>query len=80
MPSNIFATTGTNVSILFIDATNKGDVILIEQQARGPEGCEFVAVECEESRLRLRMRLRMRLRLRLSGALNLEGSKEKKLV
>ncbi len=30
MPSNIFATTGTNVSILFIDATNKGDVILID--------------------------------------------------
>lgn len=35
MPSNIFATTGTNVSILFIDATNKGDVILIDASALG---------------------------------------------
>jgi len=30
MPSNIFATTGTNVSILFLDATNTGDVVLID--------------------------------------------------
>jgi len=30
MPSNIFATTGTNVSILFIDAANKADVVLID--------------------------------------------------
>ena len=30
MPSNIFATTGTNVSILFIDASNKADVVLID--------------------------------------------------
>ena len=30
MPSNIFATTGTNVSILFIDANNKGDVVLVD--------------------------------------------------
>jgi type I restriction enzyme M protein len=28
MPSNIFANTGTNVSILFIDKANKGDVVL----------------------------------------------------
>ncbi|MEJ7591565.1 MAG: class I SAM-dependent DNA methyltransferase [Planctomycetaceae bacterium] len=35
MPSNIFATTGTNVSILFIDATNKGDVILIDASDLG---------------------------------------------
>ncbi len=35
MPSNIFATTGTNVSILFIDAANKGDVILIDASALG---------------------------------------------
>ena len=35
MPSNIFATTGTNVSILFIDATNKGDVILIDASKLG---------------------------------------------
>lgn len=30
MPSNIFATTGTNVSIIFIDATNKDKVVLID--------------------------------------------------
>jgi type I restriction enzyme M protein len=35
MPSNIFATTGTNVSILFIDATNKGDVVLIDASNLG---------------------------------------------
>ena len=35
MPSNIFATTGTNVSILFIDAANKGDVILIDASKLG---------------------------------------------
>ncbi|CZG20025.1 TPA: SAM-dependent DNA methyltransferase [Legionella pneumophila] len=29
MPSNIFATTGTNVSILFIDDSNKDSVVLI---------------------------------------------------
>ncbi|WP_412755198.1 class I SAM-dependent DNA methyltransferase [Legionella pneumophila] len=30
MPSNIFATTGTNVSILFIDDSNKETVVLID--------------------------------------------------
>ena len=35
MPSNIFATTGTNVSILFIDAANKGEVILIDASNLG---------------------------------------------
>ena len=35
MPSNIFATTGTNVSILFLDATNKGDVILVDASKLG---------------------------------------------
>ena len=30
MPSNIFATTGTNVSILFLDKENKNDVVLID--------------------------------------------------
>lgn len=35
MPSNIFATTGTNVSILFIDSTNKGEVILIDASSLG---------------------------------------------
>jgi type I restriction enzyme M protein len=35
MPSNIFATTGTNVSILFIDASNKVDVVLIDASNLG---------------------------------------------
>ena len=35
MPSNIFATTGTNVSILFIDATNRGEVVLIDASGMG---------------------------------------------
>ncbi|WP_427453586.1 HsdM family class I SAM-dependent methyltransferase [Litorimonas sp. WD9-15] len=35
MPSNIFATTGTNVSILFIDRSNKGDVVLIDASNLG---------------------------------------------
>ncbi|QRM89325.1 N-6 DNA methylase [Lacinutrix sp. WUR7] len=30
MPSNIFATTGTNVSIVFLDKTNTDDVVLID--------------------------------------------------
>ncbi|WP_425421307.1 HsdM family class I SAM-dependent methyltransferase [Phaeodactylibacter xiamenensis] len=35
MPSNIFATTGTNVSILFLDASNTGDVVLIDASNLG---------------------------------------------
>lgn len=36
MPSNIFATTGTNVSILFLDRENKdGDVILMDASKLG---------------------------------------------
>lgn len=35
MPSNIFATTGTNVSILFIDDSNDGDVVLIDASNLG---------------------------------------------
>ena len=35
MPSNIFATTGTNVSILFIDDTNKNGVVLIDASSLG---------------------------------------------
>ena len=35
MPSNIFATTGTNVSILFIDAANKADVVLVDASNLG---------------------------------------------
>ncbi len=35
MPSNIFATTGTNVSILFIDASNQDKVVLIDASNLG---------------------------------------------
>jgi len=35
MPSNIFATTGTNVSILFIDKANKDGVVLIDASGLG---------------------------------------------
>jgi len=35
MPSNIFANTGTNVSILFLDKENKGDVVLIDASNLG---------------------------------------------
>lgn len=35
MPSNIFATTGTNVSILFIDDSNDGKVILVDASNLG---------------------------------------------
>lgn len=35
MPSNIFATTGTNVSIVFIDDSNDGDVVLLDASGLG---------------------------------------------
>lgn len=35
MPSNIFATTGTNVSILFIDSANKEGVVLVDASNLG---------------------------------------------
>ncbi|MBZ5795413.1 type I restriction-modification system subunit M [Burkholderia contaminans] len=35
MPSNIFATTGTNVSILFIDGGNKESVVLLDASKLG---------------------------------------------
>jgi len=35
MPSNIFATTGTNVSIVFLDKSNKEDVVLIDASNLG---------------------------------------------
>ena len=35
LPSNIFATTGTNVSILFIDTLNLGNVVLIDASNLG---------------------------------------------
>ncbi len=35
MPSNIFATTGTNVSVIFIDKTNTGKVVLVDASKLG---------------------------------------------
>lgn len=35
MPSNIFATTGTNVSVLFIDKSNTGKVVLVDASKLG---------------------------------------------
>ncbi len=35
MPSNIFATTGTNVSILFLDKTNTKDLVLVDASNLG---------------------------------------------
>ncbi len=35
MPSNIFATTGTNVSIVFLDKANDGKVVLIDASRMG---------------------------------------------
>lgn len=38
MPSNIFATTGTNVSVLFLDKSNKkGDIVLLDASKLGDE-------------------------------------------
>ena len=35
MPSNIFATTGTNVSVMFIDKTNQNKVVLVDASKLG---------------------------------------------
>ena len=56
MPSNIFATTGTNVSILFIDASNKGKVVLIDasnlgEKVKDGKNQKTVLTECEEKRI-----------------------------
>lgn len=56
MPSNIFATTGTNVSILFIDASNKSDVVLIDASGLGTKVKEgknqkTLLSEAEEDRI-----------------------------
>lgn len=40
MPSNIFANTGTNVSIIFIDKANKKDVVLIDASNLGTKNKE----------------------------------------
>ena len=56
MPSNIFATTGTNVSIVFIDRSNKEDVVLIDASNLGTKVKEgknqkTVLSEIEENKI-----------------------------
>ncbi|HHS9560696.1 TPA: HsdM family class I SAM-dependent methyltransferase [Klebsiella michiganensis] len=56
MPSNIFATTGTNVSILFIDANNKEKVVLIDasnlgEKVKDGKNQKTVLSEEEEQRI-----------------------------
>ncbi|MBT4333898.1 MAG: SAM-dependent DNA methyltransferase [Candidatus Cloacimonetes bacterium] len=56
MPSNIFATTGTNVSIVFIDKNNKDDVVLIDASNLGEKVKEgknqkTVLTEYEEQKI-----------------------------
>jgi type I restriction enzyme M protein len=56
MPSNIFATTGTNVSILFIDKNNQGDVVLIDASGLGEtvkegKNQKTVLTEAEEDQI-----------------------------
>ena len=56
MPSNIFATTGTNVSILFIDASNKEKVVLIDasnlgEKVKDGKNLKTVLTEEEEQRI-----------------------------
>jgi type I restriction enzyme M protein len=56
MPSNIFATTGTNVSILFIDKANQGDVVLIDASGLGEtvkdgKNQKTVLTEAEEAQI-----------------------------
>ena len=56
MPSNIFASTGTNVSILFIDGSNKADVVLIDasnlgQKIKDGKNQKTLLSEAEEQRI-----------------------------
>ncbi|MDD2984709.1 MAG: class I SAM-dependent DNA methyltransferase [Crocinitomicaceae bacterium] len=56
MPSNIFATTGTNVSILFLDKTNTKDVVLVDASNLGTKvkdgkNQKTVLSELEEQRI-----------------------------
>ncbi|EBF9651576.1 SAM-dependent DNA methyltransferase [Salmonella enterica] len=56
MPSNIFATTGTNVSILFIDVSNKEKVVLIDasnlgEKVKDGKNQKTVLSEEEEQRI-----------------------------
>ena len=56
MPSNIFATTGTNVSIVFIDRTNTHGVVLLDASSLGTKvkdgkNQKTVLSEAEEDRI-----------------------------
>ena len=56
MPSNIFATTGTNVSIVFLDKENKDDVVLIDASNLGTtvkegKNQKTLLSEAEENRI-----------------------------
>lgn len=56
MPSNIFATTGTNVSIVFIDDSNKEGVVLIDasnlgEKVKDGKNQKTVLTEEEEQRI-----------------------------
>ncbi|CNE35427.1 type I restriction-modification system%2C M subunit [Yersinia pseudotuberculosis] len=56
MPSNIFATTGTNVSILFIDDSNKEGVVLIDasnlgEKVKDGKNQKTVLTDAEEQRI-----------------------------
>ena len=56
MPSNIFATTGTNVSILFMDRGNQDDVVLIDASGLGEtvkdgKNQKTVLTEAEEAQI-----------------------------
>lgn len=56
MPSNIFATTGTNVSILFMDDSNKDKVVLIDasnlgEKIKGGKNQKTVLTQEEEQRI-----------------------------
>lgn len=56
MPSNIFATTGTNVSILFIDNSNKEGVVLVDasnlgEKVKDGKNQKTVLTEEEEQRI-----------------------------
>lgn len=55
MPSNIFATTGTNVSILFMDKNNKEDVVLIDASNLGETVKEGKIKNCSHIRRRTKI-------------------------
>lgn len=55
MPSNIFATTGTNVSVVFIDKTNTGKVTLVDASKLGTKikdgGNQKTVLSADEERM-----------------------------